>query len=199
MLVLAHLEHKQNILKATLNNIKTITIIKKNVLILISFLFINCSNDVKSSNNIINCTNSFINKSKYTNKYYENIKVLENDLIKNKLLRDKTKESYITMLDSLNRNPAAFKKFSNIDKYFHTVDVPIILHNFHSCVYQEMGKNRNSTNLRTLLQSIENMEMTELNIESTKMFVKAIDFSQEKLRLIACGYVEMSIFAKFNY
>ena len=43
------------------------------------------------------------------------------------------------------------------------------------------------------------MEMKEQSIGSIKEFIKAIDFNEKKLRLIACANVEMGIFAKFHY
>ena len=90
--------------------------------------------------NLINCFDSYVNSSKENKVFYESIGVLENDLIQNGMLKDKTKQSYLTMLDNLEKHPDRFKKFDNIGKYFQSTNV---MEKFHYCVYKEFKKTNN--------------------------------------------------------
>jgi len=182
--------------------IKIITMKKIITILAISILLMSCTNKKKYNKNIVNCINTFIkNKDReymFYKEYYNNIKVLENDLIKSKLLFDRTKESYLKMLDSFEQNPNRFKEFANLEKYFNSSNFPRIFDHFKYCVYKETRKNMNSNYLRSLLLSFDQLVLNGPNVNITKEFIKALDFEHEEFRLLACGYIESTFYAKFH-
>jgi gamma-glutamylcyclotransferase (GGCT)/AIG2-like uncharacterized protein YtfP len=172
----------------------------KNILIIIlTFTVLSgCTSRKKNNENIVNCINNFIEERSNENyqAYFNNIKVLEDDLIRSNLLENRTKEAYLKMIDKFEENPMLFKKFADIEKYFHSSDFPIIAHQFHYCIYKETGKNRKSAYMHQLLSDIESFEL-EKDLKYLKNLIKNLDFEHEEIRLIVCGYIEMVFMEMF--